>query len=181
MAPPMWFGVAIALRKNDRADATQGAAIDANAPLADDFDTHGPVDSDEERDSVMAAVARARPQPLVTKTFTSTKSKYQYVRLKEMLHNALGGSRGAGLFATGASHAEAGQRSFFGGNVDAMSGRPGSLFGSIDINTADAASHSRRSSVVLSAGGGRQVMPQNFPPPAARKPSASGQSVASAS
>ncbi|MBE7179848.1 MAG: SCA7 domain-containing protein, partial [Terriglobus roseus] len=69
-----------------------GAAIDANAPLADDFDNHGPVDSDEERDAVMAAVHRARPQPLFTRTVTSTRSKYQYVRLKEMLQNALSGS-----------------------------------------------------------------------------------------
>lgn len=156
----------------------QRAAIDANAPLADDFDTHGPVDSDEERDAVMAAIARARPQPLVTKTFTSTRSKYQYVRLKEMLHNALGGSRGAGLFATSTSQAEAGQRGIFGGNVD--TGRSASVFGGVDIGAAGGESHSRRSSIALSAGGRGQVMPPNLPGPA-RKPSLGGQSVASAS
>ncbi|KAF2100750.1 SCA7-domain-containing protein [Rhizodiscina lignyota] len=161
----------------------QRAAIDANAPLADDFDTHGPVDSDEERDTIMAAITRARPQPLVTKAFISTRSKYQYVRLKEMLHNALGGSRGAGLFATSPSQAETGQRGIFGGSVDAgPSGRTGSMFAGVDLGGAggglDGQSHSRRSSMALSAAGARQ-MPPNLPPPGARKPSLSGQSVAS--
>ena len=78
-----------------------GAAIDANAPLQDDFElANGPVDSEEERDAVMAAITRAQPQPLAKKTFILTRTKYQYVRMKEMLHNALGGSRGSGLFAS---------------------------------------------------------------------------------
>ncbi|KAI9367158.1 SCA7, zinc-binding domain-containing protein [Aspergillus egyptiacus] len=79
----------------------QKAAIDANAPLQDDLDNNGPVDSDEEKDAVMAAIARSRPQPLVAHTLISTKKKYQYVRIKEMLSHALGGSRGGGLFSTG--------------------------------------------------------------------------------
>ena len=78
-----------------------GAAIDANAPLQDDFElANGPIDSEEERDAVMAAITRAQPQPVTTETFIFTRSRYQYVRMKEMLHNALGGSRGSGLFAT---------------------------------------------------------------------------------
>jgi SAGA-associated factor 73 len=79
---------------------TTGAAIDANAPLADDLEPQGAVDSDEERDAIMAAIAKSRPRPLATRTFISTKSKYQYIRMKDMLHNALGGARGAGLFST---------------------------------------------------------------------------------
>lgn len=78
----------------------QRAAIDANAPLADDLEPQGAVDSDEERDAIMAAIAKSRPRPLATRTFISTKSKYQYIRMKDMLHNALGGARGAGLFST---------------------------------------------------------------------------------
>ncbi|PWY92920.1 SCA7-domain-containing protein [Aspergillus heteromorphus CBS 117.55] len=78
----------------------QKAAIDANAPLQDDLDNNGPVDSDEEKDAVMAAISRSHPQPLVTHTLISTKKKYQYVRIKEMLSHALGGSRGGGLFST---------------------------------------------------------------------------------
>ncbi|KAE8390015.1 hypothetical protein ETB97_007731 [Aspergillus alliaceus] len=79
----------------------QKAAIDANAPLQDDMDNNGPVDSDEEKDSVMAAITRSHPQPIITHTLISTKKKYQYVRIKEMLSHALGGARGGGLFSTG--------------------------------------------------------------------------------
>lgn len=49
----------------------------------------------------MAAITRSHPQPLVTHTLISTKKKYQYVRIKEMLSHALGGARGGGLFSTG--------------------------------------------------------------------------------
>ena len=81
------------------------AAIDANAPLLldDDLDPtlNGPVDSDEERDAVMAAISRglARPQPLATHTLFPTRRKYQLVRMKEMLSNALNGNRSGGLFS----------------------------------------------------------------------------------
>lgn len=49
----------------------------------------------------MAAISRSQPQPIVTHTLMATKKKYQYVRIKEMLSHALGGSRGGGLFSTG--------------------------------------------------------------------------------
>ncbi|KAL1964997.1 hypothetical protein VTN77DRAFT_6197 [Rasamsonia byssochlamydoides] len=81
----------------------QKAAIDANAPLQDDFDTNGPVDSDEERDAVMAAISRSCPRPLETHVLMPTRKKYHYVRMKEMLSNVLGGARGGGLFSTGDS------------------------------------------------------------------------------
>lgn len=82
----------------------QKAAIDANAPLQDeDLDAAltGPVDSDEERDAVMTAVSRSlsRPQPLVTHTIFPTRRKYQLVRMKEMLSNALNGNRNSNMFA----------------------------------------------------------------------------------
>ncbi|OXV06575.1 hypothetical protein Egran_05657 [Elaphomyces granulatus] len=79
----------------------QKAAIDANAPLQDDYDNNGPVDSDEERDAVMAAISRSCPRPLVTHTLVPTRKKYQYVRMKEMLSHVLGGARGGGLFSIG--------------------------------------------------------------------------------
>lgn len=75
------------------------AAIDANAPLQDEVDTNGPVDSDEERDAVMAAIARSAPKPMVKHTLMTTKTKYRYVRIKEQMLHALGG-RGGGLFST---------------------------------------------------------------------------------
>ncbi|EHY60120.1 SAGA complex subunit Sgf73 [Exophiala dermatitidis] len=83
----------------------QKAAIDANAPalLDEDLDPAlaGPVDSDEERDSIMTAISRSlsRPQPLMTRTLVPTKRKYQLVRMKEMLSNALSGNRSGGLFS----------------------------------------------------------------------------------
>lgn len=81
----------------------QKAAIDANAPLQEeDLDTTltGPVDSDEERDAVMTAVSRSlsRPQPLVTHTIFPTRRKYQLIRMKEMLSNALNGNRNSNMF-----------------------------------------------------------------------------------
>ena len=83
----------------------QKAAIDANAPalLEEDLDPAltGPVDSDEEKESIMAAIQRslARSQPLVTRTLMPTTRKYQNVRLKEMLSNAMSGNRSGNMFA----------------------------------------------------------------------------------
>ncbi|KAJ5653645.1 3-oxoacyl- synthase [Penicillium lividum] len=77
----------------------QKAAIDANAPLQDEVDTNGPVDSDEERDTVMAAIARSNPKPLAEHTLITSSTKYRYVRIKEQMLHAIGG-RGGGLFST---------------------------------------------------------------------------------
>jgi len=82
----------------------QKAAIDANAPALydDDLDNiAGPVDSDEERDAIMTSISRtiARPQPVFTRVLYPTRRKYQLVRMKEMLSNALGGNRSGGLFS----------------------------------------------------------------------------------
>ncbi|KAJ5934514.1 hypothetical protein N7466_004061 [Penicillium verhagenii] len=77
----------------------QKAAIDANAPLQDEVDTNGPVDSDEERDTVMAAIARSNPRPLAEHTLITSSTKYRYVRIKEQMLHAMGG-RGGGLFST---------------------------------------------------------------------------------
>ncbi|EFW15568.1 hypothetical protein D8B26_002330 [Coccidioides posadasii str. Silveira] len=68
----------------------QKAAIDANAPVHDDLDGNGPIDSDEEKDAVMAGLARSRPQPLVTHPLIPTRKKYHLVRMKEMLSQVLG-------------------------------------------------------------------------------------------
>lgn len=71
------------------------AAMDANAPLLDDVaENSGPVDSDEEKDQVMAAIARSRPRPLAQHVFVPLQEKYQQQRIMEMLTNALGGGRG---------------------------------------------------------------------------------------
>ncbi|KAH8696077.1 SCA7, zinc-binding domain-containing protein [Talaromyces proteolyticus] len=89
----------------------QKAAIDANAPLQDELENNGPVDSDEERDSVMAAIARSHPTPLVTHTLVPMRKKYHYVRMKEMLSNVLGGVGGGSLFSTNQTNGDS--RGFF--------------------------------------------------------------------
>lgn len=76
------------------------AAMESQPLLPDDeLAPTGPIDSDEEKDLVLAAIARARPQPLYQATYVPLRRKYQHVRLKEMLGNALSG-RGGGLFGT---------------------------------------------------------------------------------
>lgn len=86
----------------------QKAAIDANAPLLDETEPGGPIDSDEEKDAVMAAVARSWPRPVAQHVFLPVRKKYEYVRMKEMLSQALGGARGGGLFAGGVAVAGGG-------------------------------------------------------------------------
>ena len=78
----------------------QKAALEAKAPLLDDGPPEGPVDSDEEKDAVMAAIARVRPVPLDQHVFVPTARKYKHIRMKEMLGNALNsrGPGGGGLF-----------------------------------------------------------------------------------
>jgi len=80
----------------------QKAALSAAAPLLDDEPPTGPIDSDEEKDAVMAAISRSRPTPLEQHVFVPTTRKYKHIRMKEMLGNALGvkgelfgGARGA--------------------------------------------------------------------------------------
>jgi len=92
----------------------QKAAIDANAPalLEEDLDPtlNGPVDSDEEREAVFAAIQRslARPQPLVTHTLVPARWKSQNIRLKEMLSNAMNGNRSGNMFAVAPESARSG-------------------------------------------------------------------------
>ncbi|KAL8674441.1 MAG: hypothetical protein Q9168_001174 [Polycauliona sp. 1 TL-2023] len=77
----------------------QKAAMDANAPLVDDTDANVPVDSDEEKDAYMAGLARWRPQPLAQHVFVGCRSKYNRIRVKEALAQALAGQRGSNMFA----------------------------------------------------------------------------------
>lgn len=69
------------------------AAIDANAPVYDDLDRSGPVNSDEEKDAAMAGIARSHPRPLATHHLVATRPKYRMVRLKGMLSQVFGGTR----------------------------------------------------------------------------------------
>lgn len=101
----------------------------------------------------MAAIARSRPQPVEQHIFIETRRKYQYVRMKEMLSNALGGSRGGGLFSTGD---QVNKGLFSAGDTG-----QGSLFGSpVNISGADSTGQfgepSRRPSLIQQALGGQQ-------------------------
>ncbi|EHA53849.1 hypothetical protein MCOR27_008341 [Pyricularia oryzae] len=73
----------------------QKAALDANAPLEDDDEANaGPIDSDEETNLVMSALAKWRPQPVVPQPIhISIKRQYQLARLNEQLHTATNGGR----------------------------------------------------------------------------------------
>ena len=57
------------------------------------------MDSDEERDSVMAAIARAFPRPLTENHVFALQAKAKNVRIKECIRDASGGTRGGNLFA----------------------------------------------------------------------------------
>lgn len=177
----------------------QRAAIDANAPLADDFDNHGPIDSDEEKDAIMAAIARSRPTPLVSRPLVSMQSKYRNIRIKEMLQNAMGGTRGAGLFSTGLPPANLPPHSAATADGTSM-GAPrapatnflSGIFGPTDSGSAFAgfmggaaggdgmsvdgsgAGLAARRQASIGGHGPRQILPGQLPGPPSRKQSVSG-------
>jgi SAGA-associated factor 73 len=83
--------------------------MDANAPLPDDFEDKGNIDSDEERDAVMAAINRYyRPDPYTgTRTMGSplttwnpvpVRRRYHQIRLREAMRSALDGVESTKLF-----------------------------------------------------------------------------------
>ena len=79
----------------------QKAQFDASAPNPDDENLpSGPVDSEEEKDAVVAAIGRSwGGKPLYQPMPVPLRSKYQHNRIRGMLSSALGGrGGGAGLF-----------------------------------------------------------------------------------
>jgi len=92
-------------QKKNQAKQQKAAMMASGAAAADDLlvgedGARGPVDSDEERDAVMSALARAAPRPFIVKPVISVRARYGVIRMKEMLAGAMAGGRGAGLFAT---------------------------------------------------------------------------------
>ena len=77
------------------------------------------------------------PQPLASKTLFPTSRKYQLVRMKELLSNAMTGNRGAGLFAvhdqnhahghSAGSHQRQGYLSGIGGAAAGSAGGGGGI------------------------------------------------------
>jgi len=70
------------------------AALDANAPLPDDIDPSGPVDSDEEKEAVMAGIARSRAQPLAQHIHISLRKRCQANIIRDMVRGVFNGPRG---------------------------------------------------------------------------------------
>ncbi|PNS15984.1 SAGA-associated factor 73 [Sphaceloma murrayae] len=120
----------------------QKAALDAQA-LPEELAPEGPVDSDEEKDQILAAIARSHPRPLFQPQLVPLRRKYNYVRLKEMLGNALGG-RGGGLFSSGGQQVmgNGGGMGGIGGLNGAMSA--GSMRGSVDQGRRESMAESVR-------------------------------------
>ncbi|RPB22596.1 SCA7-domain-containing protein, partial [Terfezia boudieri ATCC MYA-4762] len=80
------YDVLLAAYQRKNQAKQQKAAINASGPHPDEPDGPSvPVDSDEETELVMAAVARVCPVPMVTQTFVPVRKKYQYLRMRDML------------------------------------------------------------------------------------------------
>ncbi|KAF1961778.1 SCA7-domain-containing protein [Byssothecium circinans] len=155
----------------------QRAAIDANAPLPEDLEPSGAVDSDEEKESIMAALARYRPTPAAIFHPVSLQRKYQNVRMKDMLRSALGAppSSTANAMYSAATPSDplSGRHLSLG-----MMGAPGSAtaenFPNAGFSTPlsaglDGPVNRRQSSIsgmsVGGQGGPRQILPGQLPGP----------------
>jgi len=175
-----------------------GAAIDANAPLPEDLEPSGAIDSDEEKEAIMAAIARHRPRPLTTFTPVSQRSKYQYIRMKDMLRSALGTPPGGSLYsAVTPSESMGAPRGLalgmmgapgsattenFPGSAGGMSGFAPPLSAGLDGPGGSMNPGSRRQSSIsmASAGAGpRQILPGQLPGPGPQQRKGSIASVAS--
>jgi hypothetical protein len=181
------------------------AALSANAPALYDSDPEDPsningasIDSDSERDAVMTSLARnfnpaylhsapvynpasngnnliRGPQPLATHTIFPTRRKYQLVRMKEMLSNALSGNRGGSLFAVqdpnpnhGAQQQSARQAFFPGSSGGGGGGGGGGMIGNdgfaipsaisvpstASTTSGDAMADAQRRAMAVHGGGG---------------------------
>lgn len=81
--------------------------MDASAMPLDDYNENsGPIDSDEEKDLVMAGIARSRPQPIAQHCPISMRRKYQFIRVRDMIRSALGTGKGGIGGATSADSDE---------------------------------------------------------------------------
>ena len=128
----------------------QKAQFDAAQPREEDEVPTGPVDSEDERDNVMGAIARAwGGRPIWNPTPVPLRSKYQHNRIRGMMQSAFGNrSSGGGLFSGAVNGAGA-----------SGSGGGGSSSGGFLPNVDDnGIVHARRGSVVP---GARSMMPSS--------------------
>ncbi|KAF2015518.1 SCA7-domain-containing protein [Aaosphaeria arxii CBS 175.79] len=173
----------------------QRAAIDANAPLPEDLEPSGAVDSDEEKEAIMAALTRYRPRPTATFVHVPQRSKYQYIRMKDMLRSALGAPPGGGtMFSNPAANPDMGANrglslSTMGApNSATAENFPGMGFSTplsagLDGSAGGLNPGSRRQSSIgmgVSGNGPRQILPGQLPGPGPQQRKGSMASVASA-
>ncbi|KEQ72426.1 SCA7-domain-containing protein [Aureobasidium namibiae CBS 147.97] len=79
----------------------QKQALEAQQPFQDDELAHaGPIDSEDEKDRVLAGITQSEPRPLWRSQPVPLRRKYQKIRIREMLGSAIG-SKGADFFRTG--------------------------------------------------------------------------------
>lgn len=148
----------------------------------------------------MAALARHHPRPLATFTPVSQKSKYQYIRMKDMLRSALGvqqvgsiysavtpsesiaAGRGLTLGMMGAPGSAAAEN--FPGSAGALGGFGPPLSAGLNDPTGGGLNPGsrRQSSISMgapSSAGPRQILPGQLPGPGPQQRKGSMASVAS--
>ncbi|KAF2201727.1 SCA7-domain-containing protein [Delitschia confertaspora ATCC 74209] len=173
-------------------------AMDQNAPLPDDLEPQGSIDSDEEKEAVMNALVRYRPRPLATFTPIRQQNKYQYFRMKDMLRGALGVPAGGSIFSNPPQNSE--NMGTARGLALNMMGAPGSatnesfgqfvppLSAGLDGGVTGQAPNSRRQSSISGLGGPstnsagpRQILPGQLPGPGPQRKGSVAGSVTSVS
>ncbi|KAF2875115.1 SCA7, zinc-binding domain-containing protein [Massariosphaeria phaeospora] len=177
--------------------------MNANAALPEDLEPSGAVDSDEEKEAIMAVLARHRPRPMATYTPVLQKSKYQYIRMKDMLRSALGAPPGGGSLysniASGGDNIGTGRNLGLGmmgapssatnenfpGSASGMGSFAPPLSAGLDGPAGGGMnSGSRRQSSISMVGasaGPRQILPGQLPGPGPQQRKGSMASVASVS
>lgn len=148
----------------------------------------------------MAALQRHRPRPMATFTPVSQRSKYQYIRMKDMLRSALGAPHGGSIYSNvtpGAENIGSGRSLALGmmgapasatsenfpSSAGGMGGFAPPLSAGIDGPAGGGLNPgSRRQSSISMAGastGPRQILPGQLPGPGPQQRKGSIASVAS--
>jgi SAGA-associated factor 73 len=128
----------------------------------------------------MAALARHKPRPLATYTHVSQRSKYQYIRMKDMIRSALGAPPGGSPFGNHPSATDGMNRGLSLGMMGAPPSTtsenfPGSAgMGGFPMSAGlDGNMGRRQSGMGMSNGGNgpRQILPGQLPGPGGQRKS----------
>ncbi|KAF2763455.1 SCA7-domain-containing protein [Pseudovirgaria hyperparasitica] len=177
----------------------QRAAIEANAPLVDDLDAEGgPIDSDEEKEAIMAAIARSNPQPMATRVPIALNRKYGYIRMKDMFRTSFTPARMGRVDNNNNNNNNTNNNNTNNANMGSNTGptpidttvasnnHGGGMLNSAALTSAGLDSNFGNFSPIMNGGdvherrrvpdgqfhgGPRSIMPGQLPGPASRKPS----------